>query len=218
VTDQTTLLYLDAVRREFALLKQTSASETLKDRSLMIAEGAGLLLPVCWLRVTDDCLVSTLARWRANNQLAFATRFPVSEEGTRHWLRSNVLEREDRILFLVCEPTGHPVGHIGLANVLNENREMEVDNVLRGEKASPGLMSGALRKLCEWARARFSPSRFYLRVLSDNEHAVDFYRRLGWKEDEREPLTKEVEGEREILRPASAGEPVETWYIRMVYE
>jgi perosamine synthetase len=209
VTDQTTLRYLDAVRREFALLKQTSSPGT---------PTAGLLVPVCWSLVRDDGLVSTLARWRADNQLAFATRFPVSEEGTRHWLTSNVLEREDRILFLVCDPTGRPVGHIGLANALNENREMEVDNVLRGEKATPGLMSDALRNLCEWASARFAPSRFYLRVLSDNKHAVDFYRRLGWEEAERQPLTKEVEDERETLRPASAGEPVDTWYIRMVYE
>jgi perosamine synthetase len=217
MSDATLEQYLDTVRRELALLKGTSTQDELGERSLPVGEGRGLLVPVCELHAADDRLISTLASWRAENSSAFATRFPVTSEGTRKWLRSQVLDADDRILFLVHDREGRPIGHVGLTNTLNEPRSMEIDNVLRGEPSEPGLMSDALEALCRWAEDTFQPSRLYLRVLSDNEHAIDFYRRLGWTDDELQPLVSEVDGPRETLRHAREGEEADAWYLRMVY-
>jgi perosamine synthetase len=215
--DATLEQYLDTVRQELSRLKGTSTQDELAERSLAIGEDRGQLVPVCALHAADDRLISTLASWRAENSSAFATRFPVTIEGTRTWLRSHVLDADDRILFIVHDRDGRPTGHVGLTDALNDSRSMEIDNVLRGEPSEPGLMSYALATLCKWAEESFRPSRLYLRVLSDNEHAIDFYRRIGWTDDELQPLVSEVDGPRETLRPAREGEEADAWYLRMVY-
>ena len=56
------------------------------------------------------------------------------------------------MLFLVCDRHGHPVGHLGFANAAADDRSMEIDNVVRGERArAPGLMGEALDALIAWA-------------------------------------------------------------------
>ncbi len=217
MSDATLERYLDTVRRELAVLKATSTPEELVERSLAVGEGRGLLVPVCELHAGDARLISTLARWRAENSSAFATRFPVTNEGTTTWLRAQVLDADDRILFLVLDREGRPIGHLGITNALNESRSMEIDNVLRGEPSEPGLMSDALEALCKWTADVFRPSVLYLRVLSDNEHAIQFYRRIGWMDDELEPLVRDVDGPRETLRPGREGENADAWYVRMVH-
>src|SRR5258706_15736980 len=114
MSDATLERYLDTVRWELALLKGTSTQDELVERSLAVGEDEGLLVPVCELHAADDRLISTLASWRAENSSAFATRFPVTSEGTRTLLRSQVLEAADRILFLVHDREGRPIGHVGL--------------------------------------------------------------------------------------------------------
>jgi RimJ/RimL family protein N-acetyltransferase len=218
VSDEGTVeRYLDAVRREFAALKAAEGDDG-RAGPIAIGRGDGLLVPVREPHTQDDELISTLSRWRSENARAFASRFPVTDEGTRRWLLSDVLAADDRVLFLVCGADGSPVGHIGIANALNERREMEIDNVLRGENSTPGLMSQAVQDLSHWASRTFPLSRLFLHVLSDNEHAIGFYRRLGWADRELIPLVREVDGARETLHPAPAGRPADAWFLRMVLE
>jgi RimJ/RimL family protein N-acetyltransferase len=210
--------YESAVKREFASRKSGESHEAALASALPIGDGRGLLVPLSAAHLQDDRLIATLARWRWENSRAFATRFPAEVEGTRDWLWSSVLGVDDRILFLVCDSSGRAIGHVGLADALNRRREIEIDNVLRGERSEPGLMAEAIKALTDWVEHAVAPARLHLRVLSDNERAIAFYRRLGWREDGRQPLTEERDGDREILRPARDGERVDAWFVRMVYE
>jgi perosamine synthetase len=204
----------EAVLAEIAFLKSTDSLSQLHARSIALPSG-GALLPVCELHTDDGPLISDLARWRASAQFAFPTRFPVSTEGTRRWLRAGLLDVADRVLFLVCDRHGHAVGHLGFAAAGAADGSMEIDNVVRGERAvSPGLMGEALDALIAWADELFAPERILLHVFEDNGHAIGFYRRHGFVDAGRVPLVRTVDGEREVFIPAG-GEQSDAAFLVM---
>ena len=170
-----------AVRDELAFMKAAATIEELTARAIPLADGAGMLVPISELHATDTRLIERLAAWRAESAFAFPTRFPVTLEGTATWLRRGLLDVPDRILFLVQDRFGHPVGHLGFASADSPDRSLEVDNVVRGEAdVQPGLMGAALRALLAWGEECFRPARIHLRVFADNERAVSFYRSRGF--------------------------------------
>jgi perosamine synthetase len=207
-----------AVRKEFAFLKETDSLADLHARSIVLADGQGLLVPVCELHTDDERLIAQLSRWRQENAFAFPTQFEVTDEGTARWLRAGLLDVEDRLLFLVLDRHGHPVGHLGFANALAGASELEIDNVVRGEKAlARGLMSAALEALIAWAHQLFGPETVFLRVFADNEHAVRFYTRLGFRKDGLAALRRIEEPGRVSFVPAADGERADRFFLRMVH-
>jgi perosamine synthetase len=183
--------YEDGVRGTFASLKRAGEPRALT--AIPIA-GGGRLVPVAGLHARDAELIATLALWRAASAHAFASEATVTTEGTERWIRMGLLDAEDRMLWLVTGRDGRALGHMGFANALNPRRELELDNVVRGERSvEPGIMGRALGTLTRWAEQTLGPATISLRVLADNAHARAFYRRLGWHEERRIPLRRNVE-------------------------
>jgi perosamine synthetase len=206
------------VRREFAFLKGTSALADLHARSVVLPEDRGLLVPVCELHADDTRLIATFGRWREEHASAFPTQFPVTHEGTARWLRHGVLDKEDRLLFLVCDRHGHAVGHLGFAGALDGDRALEVDNVVRGEDGEPGLMSAAMEALLRWAGELFCPREVHLRVFEENDRAVRFYERLGFRADGTTALTRTESADGRLAYvPAGEGEAGDRKFLRMVH-
>jgi perosamine synthetase len=207
--------YRAAVRAEFAFMKSAATLEELAARSIPLADGAGMLVPVCELHAGDERLIGLLGSWRDESAFAFPTQFPVTRDGTATWLRRGLLDVPDRILFLVQDRFGHTVGHLGFAAADNPDRSLEVDNVVRGEKAvQPGLMGVALEGLLAWGEDCFRPARIHLRVFADNEHAIGFYRRLGFRDTARSPLRREVDGEAVRYIPSDDAR-ADRWFLGM---
>lgn len=205
-----------AVRREFAFLKGTDRIADLHARGLVLEHG--MLLPVCELHADDEQLIAALSRWREQHADAFPTQFQVTTAGTATWLRHQLLEVEDRILFLVCDRHGHAVGHLGFAGALSGDRSLEVDNVVRGEPAHPGLMSEAMSALLRWAAEMFGPREVHLRVFADNERAVRFYERLGFIARDAIDLHRVREPSGAIrFEPAKPGETTDRRFLVMVH-
>lgn len=185
------LQYHNAIKNNFNFLKNTLTLEDLFTKSLSLPDDLGYLLPVCRLHVDDDQLIEKLSQWREKHKDAFPSQFKVTNEGTKNWLIKNVLETEDRILFLILNKFGTPVGHAGFANGFNEFCNLEIDNVVRGEdNISPGIMGAALQRLIDWAYEFIAPERIILRVFRDNEHAVKFYQNLNFVENKVIALEK----------------------------
>jgi perosamine synthetase len=204
-----------AVRDEIGFMKAATTLEELAARSVPLAGGAGMLVPVCELHAQDERLIRTLARWREESAFAFPTQFPVTHAGTATWLRRGLLDVPDRILFLVQDRFGHTVGHLGFASAFSADRSLEVDNVVRGEQgAQPGLMGAALEGLLAWGEDCFRPARIHLRVFADNAHAIGFYRRLGFRDGDRTPLRRELDGETVRYVPADEA-PADRWFLGM---
>jgi perosamine synthetase len=201
--------YLGAVRATFASLKRPGAPP-------IALRGGGRLVPVTEEHAADAALIESLTRWREASAFAFPLQAEVTAEGTARWLRMGLLDPEDRMLWLVLPPGGSALGHVGYANALNDRRELEVDNVVRGEQGHAGIMSAAMRAVTGWAREALEPAAISLKVFADNTHAVAFYARLGWEEERRTPLRRSEEEGRVYYDVADAGEPADRELIRMV--
>ncbi len=218
--DRENAVYRRAVEKNFSFFKRMDRLDQVLAAGLSLARSGGYLIPVCELHTGDTALIETFSQWRRENAFAFPTQFPVTDAGTAAWLRSRLLDVPDRLLFLVLDKFGRPVGHLGYANCLNAGGEMEIDNVVRGDKSGrPGIMSEAMEVLLDWAEEKIGPRRIFLRVFHDNEHAIKFYRKLGFEDDAVLPLRAQVRGETTSYVPLSQDDtaPPDQCFLKMVY-
>jgi RimJ/RimL family protein N-acetyltransferase len=182
----------------FAGLKALATPQAAAAAALVLSDGA--LVPVCAAHAADAALIATCAAWREATSFAFPTQFPVTLEGTGRWLTQRILGAPDRMLFLVQDAAGELVGHIGCA--VADADGIEIENVVRGvDGAGPGLMSQAMVALTAWIESALGASTIVLKVFEDNDHAVRFYRRLGYVEAGREPLRRHVDGPAVAFKP-----------------
>jgi perosamine synthetase len=212
--------YRQAVERNFAFLKGTAELHDLWAKAIPLQENAGYLLPICELHRSDSQLINTLARWREENAHVYPTRFPVTIEGTESWLKDRLLDVPDRILFLIVDKTGYPIGHVGFASALNDQGLMELDNLLRGSlRGHREIVRFAIEALLDWAQNTIAPNGFYLRVLGSLKNVIKLNQRNGFVETERIPLRKKVSGEVMSLVPLESGDTCEPddVFIRMEY-
>jgi len=204
----------------FSKLKSCLTYAEALQQSLMLPNGVGYLMPVCEFHITDDALIAKFAKWRDENSFAYPTRFPVTIHDTKKWLRSRLLDVRDRFLFLVLDKFANPIGHVGLANAFNTVEEVEIDNILRGEKQiEPGLMTQAMQTLLKWTQETLLPKRIFLEVFSDNQHAISFYRRLGFIDENLQPLQRLQDGETINFVPIKAEEnqTPDAYFLKMSY-
>ncbi len=120
--------------------------------------------------------VLQMMRWRISNQQYYATQPVITEESFRNWFVKYVFGMP-KMLFWVLDYKGNPIGHMGLRFRKNV---CEIDNVVRGESEDKGRMGQALKTLIGWALKNIPIDKIYLRVLSTNEHAIEFYKKNGF--------------------------------------
>jgi RimJ/RimL family protein N-acetyltransferase len=152
------------------------------------------LIPVGFPDANSDAAVDLLAKWREQAADAFPSQFPVTFEGTKRWLSKNLLELPERFLFWVTTPEGQRVGHLGLYRFDFEQRQTELDNVIRGVSGIlPGVMEASTRTLMDWSFQALNIDAVFLRVFSHNARAIGLYERCGFRETMRVPLARVVE-------------------------
>jgi perosamine synthetase len=138
----------DAVSREVAFMKSAATLEELVARSVPLADGAGMLVPICALHADDTRLIATLAGWHGESVVH-----------TTAWLR-NLLADAGRIVFLVQDRFGHTVGQAGLASSEPNDRVLAAtDVVFSSDAPHPAFRAAALEGLRAWAEDCFRPAR-----------------------------------------------------------
>jgi len=153
----------------------------------------GDLKPITYLykQILYPNYIPLIKQWREENSIGFANRFKGTEEQTMNWIDNVLLPRKDRLLFMIHPHTADalPIGHIGYSSFNYDIPSVEIDNVVRGVKnVYKGMMSYAVNTLINYGRTGLKIKEFYLKVLSDNPHAITFYERLGFKEVNQIPL------------------------------
>lgn len=118
--------------------------------------------------------ISLLKKWRIANKAAYVGDYKVTYSSMKFWLLNSVLSDTRRFLFWVLADKKR-IGHIGIKNL--KPSSVEIDNVIRGEKAKKGAMHEALKILM----SAYPEKRIWLRVLPENTHAIEFYKRNGFK-------------------------------------
>jgi RimJ/RimL family protein N-acetyltransferase len=162
--------------------------------------------------------VELLSKWRIENPSISTGSFEVTTERTEKWLDNHVINKPDRILFLIMSLDGQPLGHIGFASFGFEEKGCEVDAVLRGVKdVYPGLMTHALAALILWGLEELRLEKITLKVFSDNKSAIGFYERFGFYYVKSIPLVRIVLPGEEKWEIAEQGvkEPAERYYTEM---
>lgn len=141
----------------------------------------GKITPVVEGQEKKREIVTILSNWRRDNQSFFPTQFRVTKKGTRKWMVENLQKKKDRILFFVVDLDGKRIGHVGLANISFQKKSCEIDNVIRGEKGSPGIMTSAVKGLIKWVGKEFSIKNFGLWVSENNMMAINLYKRCKFR-------------------------------------
>lgn len=208
-----------SVKSMFDFLKVSMTFQECIVKSMEIAGGKGTLAPVCRLHLKDERLISTLTDWRNEFAFAYPTQFKATPESTKKWMDERLLNAPYRMLFLVLDEQGNRVGHIGLANPCLDKkgrRAIEIDNVVRGvSDVSKGLMGEALVTLCKWAQEKFLAEEIFLRVFSDNAHAIQFYKNNAFVEESRLPLKRtEANG---MISFSETTETPDANFVRMIW-
>lgn len=135
--------------------------------------------------------VKLLTDWRNRFVKSFLTDFVATENRTARWLTDFVGPNDNKILFMV-DVNGQTVGNIGLDFINWDTGYGEADNIVRGGDSRKGLMKLALKTTLEWAYGQLGLSELGVRVRSDNP-ALEFYRKVGFREIKRIPLRKTEE-------------------------
>lgn len=139
----------------------------------------------------DDETVAMIARWREENNQGFPRQGAITVAGTKAWAKAQLVERPDRILFLIRQDDGRFIGHIGLSSLDPAQQSGEYDNIVRGDKdARRGIMVDASHVLLRWAYHHLGYRRLWLKVFWDNFRAVALYHRLGFEPTRLHPLRR----------------------------
>lgn len=143
-----------------------------------------------------DKEVKLLAEWREANAEWFFTKFKVTKKRTKKWLKEQVINAGDRILFWIQALNGSLIGHLGLYPFDFKKQSCEIDNVIRGrQNIMPGIMTLATKTLLNWSFSVLGLKAVTLRVFSDNERAIALYERCGFEKVRDIPLKKIIKGD-----------------------
>ncbi len=161
-----------------------------------------------------------LSVWRNENPTISTGTFVASKERTEKWLDELVIDRDDRLLFMVTSLESEPYGHIGFSNFDYSELSGEIDSVLKGVKDAPkGIMNFASQTLIAWGQEVVRMKEITLSVYSDNESAIKFYEKLGFIKTHEVPLMKifieEKNEEKYEVAPEGYDGPVEKKYLYM---
>ena len=178
----------------------------------------GTLVPVDGRLINDQSLLVAFTSWRKEFKHNFLTQFEPTVARTKKWLSEVVLKDDARVLFTIFDGDGKAVGHCGVCNIAEH--QAELDNVLRGEKAgAPNFMFHAVTAVLSWLYQTLGVDRVVLHVFSNNEKAINLYKKLGFAETRRFNLSKIQDGEDvRYLVSSQSGDPVDFYYLEMTLE
>lgn len=131
----------------------------------------------------------SLTKWRKMFKRYFLTQFKPSIERTADWLKNTVLPSDDRLLFLICDNSGIPIGNFGVCNITQES--VELDNLIRGEKGGDkDLVFFSELAILKWIYNELDIPLAVLHVFSNNYKTIALHQRVGFSITEKKPLRK----------------------------
>ncbi len=137
--------------------------------------------------------VFKIACWREKFFDAFPGKFYVTYSGTKNWLQKQVIDNNDRFLFMIFD-NQQIIGHLGFFRFNQKTNSCEIDNVIKGIHGYKGLMTKALNLVIKFAFNELKLDYLTLRVFDDNKKAKKLYERCGFKNKVLIPLKKKNNG------------------------
>ena len=167
----------------FKFLKNSKNYNELLIKSIKVKKNQDLvLIPISKIHLKDDFIIKKLCEWRNKNSKYFIPNKKTNFNKTKIWMKKNLLDINDKILFLVLKNGKTPIGHIGFANCLNKEMNFEIDNVVKGENDdNKSIFSDVIQEIINWANQTFYVNNFILKVMPSNIRAINFYKKNNFE-------------------------------------
>lgn len=122
--------------------------------------------------------IQRIRKWRNENREYFIDQEYISKKAQERWFKS--YKKQGTKIVFVIYAYDRPIGTVSVDNKPNEYGDIEIGNVLIGEKADRGhgLMQGTFKQLS----SIYTGKKFYLRVLRNNLKAISSYLKFGFKQ------------------------------------
>ena len=137
------------------------------------------------LRPVERTDLERLVTWRNNPSISkhFFNVFPLSLAGQESWFE-DLLEREDKQLFIIATKEQVPVGTVGLDNIDYKNQRAEFGGLLiEPAHQEKGFALDATMALLQFAFDDLNLNRIYLHVFNWNEPAIKLYLGCGFQKE-----------------------------------
>jgi len=144
------------------------------------------------LRLVDNSneTINLLTKWRKSNQFMFGTNFEMSEKRTQGWIKKNLEENSDWILFMI-NIDGIKYGNIGTDLYQEEENSAILDNIMKESSINyPGLMTMVEKIYLRWMFDFLKLSKISGDLFSDNYKMMNLHYKCGWKIIDSIPLKR----------------------------
>lgn len=173
-----TSTFFDSIRNNFLFMK---SSKNLKESYLKSIDlDKYTLCPIGQFSLEDNIVIDKMSNWRNENSEFFLDNFKTDFKGTKKWLKSTILDNEDRILFFIFDKLGNLKGHIGFQNCKNFSNLFEFDH-LTCDQIEIDDKNIIIETLINWARDTINVENFIVKIISDHKDQISFYENLDFK-------------------------------------
>lgn len=134
------------------------------------------------LKLVDesDETVNLLYNWRKKYRDMFATDFRMNEEKTRKWIKKDILENPERILFMIYF-NNKKIGNIGTAIYDKTTNSARLDNMMKDPNCNyPGIMTVVEKSYLKWMFDGLKLAKITGFLFSDNIKMMNIHKKCGW--------------------------------------
>jgi hypothetical protein len=115
-------------------------------------ETIGSLHAATWEDAGHPDTIRNLVSWHRGLLSAFAFTTSLTPGGALAWLREQVLEDPERLLFWVRDHSGQGVGHVGLLRFDLVAKTAAVRDVVCGVRGAEAVVREGIETVRKWAR------------------------------------------------------------------
>lgn len=123
-----------------------------------------------------------MLEWMKDEQVNRFFRFnpnDITEESIKGFI-SSCADDKDMYHFAIADDNDEYLGTVSLKHVDNEAKNAEYAISLRSTAQGKGIGKFATEKILYFAFCELELERVYLNVLSENTHAIEFYKKIGF--------------------------------------
>jgi len=133
------------------------------------------------LKLVDESeeTIHLLTEWRKKYRNMFATNFEMSDTRTKNWIRTNILENPDCILFIIYV-NEKKVGNVAIDLYNEKLNSVELDNYMKDPDFSfPGMMTVIDKVFLKWIFDELKISKITTKIFSENYKMLNVHIRCG---------------------------------------
>jgi len=184
----------DQIQSTFTFLKSAKNLSEARNRDIEItysdsdSEVLGYLTPVGTFHANDNTLINTLSDWRKANKNYYPTRFEVTTSGTANWLRNEIINNPNRLMFILSDGHGNLISYVGIS--ILKDYVCEIESVTQIDSKNDKLINGAINKTERFIYDELGFETIQTRVLKSNSNNVDNFLQNNYVVVNEIPLAK----------------------------